>query len=423
MKQFFKSYKASIILLASVIIGGIIGAVIGPRASVLEPLGKLFLNFMFTLIVPLVFFSVSSAVSNMGEMKRFWKIIGSVVIVFVATSLIASIVGLTGAFAFNPVKGMDIDIVKRLISQTVETSKDVQNTGFLQQIVNTVTVGDFSDLFTRKNMLQIIVFALIFGISTASLGEKAEPVAKFLNAGTKVMMKMVNIIMYYAPIGLGAYFASVVGQLGPQIVEGYLKVFLLYLALTGVYYFGMFTIYAFTAGGGEGIRNFWRNALPPSITAIATCSSAACIPVNLDAVKKMGVPGDIAETVVPLGANTHKDGSVIGGVLKIVFLYGLFGRDMNSIGAIFGIIIVSFLVGAVMGAIPGGGSIGEMLIVSLYGFPPAALPIIMIIGTIIDAPATLLNSTSNTVSSMLVARLVEGRREKAEEEKLKVVNA
>jgi Na+/H+-dicarboxylate symporter len=415
MKSFLKSYRFSIILLLSVIIGGAVGAVMGPKATVLEPFGNLFLNLMFTIIVPLVFFSVSSAIANMSGMKRLWKIMISIVIVFTSTALVAGVIGLTGAYIFNPTKGMDSGLMQKLLSQTVEASKDAEKVNLLQQLINTVTVSDFSALFSRKSMLQIIVFSLLFGISVATIKEKAEPIAKFLEAGTHVMMKMVNIIMYYAPIGLGCYFASVIGQLGTQILEGYLKVFLLYLALTGVYYFGMFTVYAYIAGKKEGVVTFWKNALAPSVTALATCSSAACIPVNLASVKKMGVPDDIAETVVPLGANTHKDGSVIGGVLKIVFLFGLFGKDMNSAIAILGIIVVSFLVGAVMGAIPGGGMIGEMLILSVYGFPPEALPIIAVISTIIDAPATLLNSTGNTVCSMMVARLVEGRGIKSAE--------
>ncbi len=123
----------------------------------------------------------------------------------------------------------------------------------------------------------------------------------------------------------------------------------------------------------------------------------------------MGVPLDIAETVIPLGANTHKDGSVIGGILKIVFLFSLFGKDMTSATSILSILGVAFLVGAVMGAIPGGGMIGEMLIITIYGFSPEVLPIIAVISTIIDAPATLLNSTGNTVTAMLVTRFTEGK--------------
>ena len=123
----------------------------------------------------------------------------------------------------------------------------------------------------------------------------------------------------------------------------------------------------------------------------------------------MGVPEDIAETVIPLGANVHKDGSVVTGVLKIAFLLGLLGTNMNTIPMMLAILGVAFINGAVMGAIPGGGFMSEMLIVSAFGIDPALLPIIVVIGTILDAPATLLNSTENTVCAMLVARLVEGK--------------
>lgn len=407
--KLLKGYKSSIILLGSVIIGGMVGSIMGEKASVLQPLGDLFLNLMFTIIVPLVFFSVTSAIANMGSMKRLGKILMSVVLVFTFTAFVAAIIGLTGALIVNPTKGVDHGTIQKVIVEAGNNVQKTENTTLAGQLVNTFTVSDFSMLFSRKNMLQLIIFSLMFGISTIIAGEKAKPIAKLLDAGTNVMMKMVKIIMYYAPIGLGCYFASVIGQLGSQILQGYIRVFILYLVIAVVYYFGIFTFYAFLAGGKAGIRSFWKNAAPPSITAIATCSSAACIPVNLEYAKNMGVTEDIAETVIPLGANTHKDGSVIGGVFKIVFLLGLFGKDMTSFKTIIGIICISYLVGAVMGAIPGGGMIGEMLIISVYGFPPEVLPIIAVISTIIDAPATLLNSTGNTVCAMLVTRLVEGK--------------
>lgn len=410
MKLFFRNHKSSIILLCSMLIGGITGAIMGPEASVLEPLGDLFINLMFTVIVPLVFFSVSSAIANMSGIKRLGKIIGTVFLVFTCTALIAATVGLAGALISNPAQGVDHGAVQGLIKQAGDASSQSQHPGFLKQLVNTFTVSDFTALFSRKNMLQLIVFSVLFGVATALVGEKATPIAKFLEAGSSVVMKIVSIIMYYAPVGLGCYFASVIGQLGAQIVGGYLRVFLLYLGLSATYYFGFFTIYSFVSGNKIGVKLFWKNAVLPSITALATCSSAACIPVNLESAKKIGVPSDIAETVIPLGANTHKDGSVFGGVMKIVFLFGLFGKDMKSASAILGIIFVSFLVGAVMGAIPGGGMIGETLIISIYGFSPEVLPIIAVISTIIDAPATLLNSTGNVVCAMLVTRFVEGKK-------------
>ena len=409
MKSFFKNYRFTIILLGAIVIGGAAGLIFGTKTAVVKPFGDLFLNLMFMIIVPLVFFSIASAIANMHEMKRLGKIMGSILLVFLATALVAAVLGLIGASIIHPIQSADIGAIKKVMTDAAVDAKQ-EHVPVLSQLVNTFTVSDFNLLLSRSNMLQLIVFALLFGVSTALVGEKGKPVANFLSSATTVIMKMVGIVMYYAPIGLGCYFAAVIGELGPQILEGYARSFVLYLILTVIYYFGFFTLYAFLAGGRDGVKIFWKNAITPSVTAIATCSSAACIPVNLAAVRKMGVSQDIAETIIPLGANTHKDGSVFGGVLKIVFLFALFGKDMTSISSILSILGVAFLVGAVMGAIPGGGMIGEMLIISVYGFPPETLPIIAVISTIIDAPATLLNSTGNTVTALMVTRLVEGKK-------------
>ena len=411
MKNFLKNYKMSLVLLLSIVLGGIIGIVLGPKATVLEPFGQIFINLMFTIIVPLVFFSVTSAIANMSGMNRLGKIMINVAIVFVVTALISGVLAIVGALIFNPTKGLDSQAIKTILSNAGGGSgTETEAMSLSKRLVNTITVGDFSGLFSKGNMLQIIVFSVLFGISTALVGEKGKVVKSILNSATAIMMKMVSLIMYYAPIGLGCYFASVVGQLGTQILQGYLKAFLLYLGLSVIYYFIFFSVYSYLSAGKMGFRAFWKNAILPTVTALATCSSAASIPVNLEATKKIGVPIDIAETVIPLGVNTHKDGSVIGGVLKIVFLFGLFGKDISSIQSLLSILAVSFLVGAVMGAIPGGGMIGEMLIISVYGFPPESLPIIAVISTIIDAPATVLNSTGNTVCAMLISRLVDGRK-------------
>lgn len=407
MKNFFRNYKSSLILLGAILIGGIVGVFLGPKAKILKPFGDLFLNLLFMSLVPLVFFSVSSAIANMNTMKRLGKIMGNIVIVFLSTALIAALIGILGAIILNPTKGLDSSMFSSIIGsgEVVEAEK----ISFLDQIVKTVTVNDFNMLFSKSNMLQLIVFAVLFGLATAMSGEKAKGIAKFVEEGSQVIGNIIKIIMYYAPIGLGCYFASVIGELGTQILSGYVSAFLLYLGITVIYYFGFYTLYAYLAGGKDGIKIFWKNAVGPTVTAIATCSSAACIPVNLVSAKNMGVPGDIAETVVPLGANIHKDGSVIGGVLKITFLMGIFGMDITNPSTLLSIVVVSFLVGAVVGAIPGGGVIGEMLILSIFGFSPEMLPIITVLGTVIDAPATLLNSAGNTVCAMMVARLVEGK--------------
>lgn len=407
MGKVWQQYKASVLLLGGLIIGGIAGVVFGEKATVVQPLGDLFLNLMFVMLVPLVFFSISSAIANMNGMKRLGKIMGSTFFIFFATALVAAVVGYIGVVLYNPIKGIDVDSVKALMG-TPEASSTA-DMGLLERIVNTLTVPDFHLLLSKSNMLQLIVFSILVGVSTSMADEAGKPVAKLLASGNAVMMKMVSVIMYYAPIGLGCYFASVIGTLGSKILGGYARSMILYVVIAIIYYLLFFSMYAFIAGGKAGLKIYWRNIAPPSITAIATCSSAASIPVNLEYAKKMGITPDIAETVIPLGANTHKDGSVIGGVIKIAFLFGIFGKEMTTPSAMVTVILGAFLVGAVMGAIPGGGMIAEMLIVNIFGFPLEAVPVIVIISTIIDMPATLINSSGNLASGMLVTRIVEGK--------------
>jgi Na+/H+-dicarboxylate symporter len=405
MTSFLQQSKSTLTLLMGVIIGGIIGLLFGEQATVLEPLGELFLNLMFVIIVPLVFLSISAAIASMNHMARLGHIMRTVFFVFVSTALLAALIGYVGVSLYDPFQGLDAKIMLANLPPPPEANA----TSLGQLLVNTLTVSDFLKLFTKSSLLALIVFAVLLGLATAMAGEQGKPVAALLQSGNAVILKMIGLIMKVAPIGLGAYFAATVGHLGPQIVHGYVHAFVLYLILTVVYFFGANSLYAFIAGGRLGLTTFWGHVLTPAMTAIATSSSAACIPINLIAAKKMGVPDDIAKTVIPLGANTHKDGSVIGGIIKIAFLMALFQQDISQPTTMLAMIAVAFLVGAVMGAIPGGGSAAELMICAMFGFSPEMVGTIMIISTIIDIPATLLNSTGNTVCAMLVTRFVEGK--------------
>lgn len=406
--KILKNYKSSLFLIVSVIIGGIIGLIMGERASIFAPLGTIFLNLIFTILIPLVFFSISSAIANMDSSKKLGKILGITIVVFACTAIISGVIGVASFKVFNPAQGLSSSMFTELMNSTQVVSGE--QVGFLEKIVSSITVGDFSQLLSRSNLLALIIFSMLIGFGTMIAKEEGKAFSNFLNSGAIVVNKVINIIMYYAPIGLAAYFANVVGQLGSQILGGYAKVFILYLIVSIVYFIMFFTLYAYIAGGKEGIKAFWRNSTGPSVTALATCSSAACIPVNIEAAKNMGVSSSLANIVMPLGVNIHKDGSVIGGIYKIMFLFAIFGRDTNSMGTLTIIFMVGLLVGAVVGAIPVGGSIGEMLILSIFGFPPEALAIMLVIATIIDAPATLLNSAGNTVCTMVISKFTKKKK-------------
>lgn len=406
MKGFWDKYKDTIVLLGSILIGGIAGLLFGEKADVVKPLGDIFLNLMYMILVPLIFFSISSAIGQMKAQKRLGKIIIGALIVFLFTSFVSAIVGYIGVSLVNPVKGIDPNQIKSLMGNVEEQAT---NQSMMERVVHLFTVSEFSDLLLKEHMLPLILMSVLIGLATSAVGETGKVFADFLSAGNAVMMKLVRFIMYYAPIGLGCYFATVIGNLGGEIIGGYAKTFILYICMTIFYFVFVMSAYAFIAAGKDGLRYFWKNISAPAVTAIATCSSAASIPVNIEYTKKMGVPADIVDTIIPLGANTHKDGSVIGGVLKIVFLFHLFNKPIDSLYTVMVIILGAFFVGVVMGSIPGGGMIAETLIVMLFGFPVQAIPLIIIIGTIIDMPATLLNSSCNTVTAMMVARFVEGK--------------
>jgi Na+/H+-dicarboxylate symporter len=264
-------------------------------------------------------------------------------------------------------------------------------------------------LLSKNNMLALILFAILTGLATSSAGEKGKAFAAFLTSANEVMMKLISFVMYYAPIGLCAYFAYLTGVFGPQLVGSYARAMALYYPVAIAYFAFAFTAYAFIAGGASGVRRFWGNIIPPSLTALATGSSMAAIPSNLQAADAIGVPRDISEVVIPVGATIHMEGSCLAAVLKIAFLFGMYRMPFSGIEPVVTALGIALLTGVVVSGIPGGGTIGELLILSLYGFPPEALPLITMIGTLVDAPATMINAVGDNVSGMLVARLLGGR--------------
>lgn len=395
-----KAYRFPLILLASIVVGSISGFILGPKAEVVKPLGDIFLNLMFMIVVPLVFVTISSSIAQMTSLKRLGKILGMMLVVFAVTGLIASVFMLTSVNLFNPAEGVDIALEKPEKTESINPS---------QQIVEALTAPDFRDLLSKENMLALILFAMLFGIAASMSGEAGQKVAKGLSALAEVLLKLVGIIMWYAPIGLGAYFASLIGVFGPQLIGSYAKAVLVYYPTAILYFTVFFTLYAFVAGGKKAVRKYWSAILTPAATSLATGSSLASIPVNLEASKKIGVSRDIREVVVPVGASIHMDGSCLSAILKISFLFGLFQIPFQGMSTYLTAILIALLSGMVMSGVPGGGFIGEMLIMTLYGFPPEALPILAVLGTVVDPPATMVNSTGDTVSGMLLSRLIEGK--------------
>ncbi len=408
MKKLFSNYKSTIILVLAIIIGGIVGAIFGEKTKVLSPFGDVFLNLLLVIIIPLVFLTLSTSVAKMKEKKRLGKIMRTIVLIFVLTSLVAAIFGIISTSTVSLVNKSSKAEIESALS--IEDTQEDVSVNVLEKTAQLVTVDDFNKLLSKENIIALVCFSILFGLAIRRSGEKGEKALEVLCSFNDVVLKFVELIMLYAPIGIGCYFAVLVGTLGASIAAAYLKTFVVYLLVALVFYFVIYTFYAYLAGGKKGAKVFWKNILPTTFTSLATCSSAACIPVNVTVAKNIGVSDDIAETLIPMGTSFHKDGSIIGSVFKIMFLVYLFEGGIGGTDMILKVIGIALLATLLVTAVPiGGGTISESLIISLLGYSMSCLPILTIIATIIDAPATVLNVVGDTSSSMLVSRIVDGK--------------
>ncbi len=407
MNRFFlKNYGQTLLLLLGVGLGALCGALFGPKSSVVKPVGDIFLNLTFVLVVPLVFFSIASSMYRMTRERKVGSVLGWSLLVFLVTSVVAGTLTWLVCEFWNPLGGFATKIPPE---RTGVGGLVIGGNSVAKTVVNMFTVDDFTKLLSHTNLLPLIVFSGFLGIATALAGEKGEPFAKFLHSGMDVVAETMRLLMYAAPLCLGCYFADLTGKMGGQIAGGYLNTLLIFLAVTVVIFFVVNTAYMSILGGKDAVKGYWNSIPSPSLLAISTCSSAATIPESIQAAKKMNIDDTVAESVIPIGINIHKDGSVIAGVLRIVFTVAFFGLSGYGCFEVVGIAILTSLV---VGAIPVGGMTAEILACSFLGIEPGFAATLLVISTLVDIPATLLNTTDNVVAAAWVDRLCRMREEK-----------
>jgi len=401
MSNYFKNYSGITWLLTGITLGSICGIVFGKQAEILKPIGDIFLNLLFVAVIPLVFFVISSAIANIQAGQKLNRILTIMCLVFLGTLILAALLTITAVTLF-PVH----QEVAKIVLPTLEEANGKLSGDSITQLF---TTGEFYLLLSRKNMLALIIIAILVGFGTLKSGEQGIVFKNFLNSANEVFKNVFIIIMKAGPVGLGAYFAYQVAVFGPELFGTYAHILGIGYGVSIFYYIIFFSLYAFIAGGVKGIRRYWQNNIVPSVTAVATCSSIATLPANLAAAKKMGISDVVASITIPLGSTLHKDGSSISSILKMTVVFAMFGKSFNSAEVILLSLGITVLVSVVEGGIPNGGYIGELLFISAYGFPPEALPPAIIIGTLIDPVATLLNATGDTAAAMVINRFAAVR--------------
>ncbi|WP_440515064.1 dicarboxylate/amino acid:cation symporter [Serratia sarumanii] len=386
-----KPYKSSLVLLIALIVGGSFGLSLPEIAKILHPVGQIFLNFLFMIIVPLVAISVMSSIAGMTDLKRLGRIMSIVLIISIVMAAIPSM-GIIGmSLWYNPAQGVTIDL-----SESVKTSSNLD-------FVSMITTNDFVGLFTKVNILAIIVMSVIAGIAIGGSGDSGKRITLFLNDANNVIMKIVGIIMKAAPLGLGCYFASTMASQDPTIVATFARAIFMFIVATALYYVVGSTFYSWIGGGTSAVKAFWKNVIPPSATALGTCSSLATLPVTLRAAKNMGINNEVADVSIPLLANLNKGGVAMIAALKVVFIYTILGLPF-TLEVFFLTVLIAVLSAIIVGGVPGGAFLGEIFIVTTLGLPIEAIPILVILGTITDAPATLINVVHDLNAAQIIDR-------------------
>ena len=400
MKKFLKNYWFILCMLGGIVAGCLVGAFAPAFGLKIEFLGTVFINMMFCVVVPMVFCSISSAIANMKSAKRAGKIMGTTVITFLTTAAIAGVLMYIVCRIFPLVNGQ----------YTVTEGEIGETLGVQDMIVNFFTKPDFTELLSRRAILPLIVAAILFGFGIQMAGGPETKTAKLLEDITNCIMKTVKLITYYAPIGFFGFFAYLVATYGPTLIGDYSRTLIIYYIMSFAYMFIFFPLYARFGGGKGGAKVMFSKLFRPAAVSFGTCSSVATIPTNMEVAEETGISKDVTDIVLPLGATRHMDGSAMSAIIKVAFLFGIFGMDFSTGKAILAIIVAVFS-SVAMSGIPGGGGTGELVICTIF-FPDqlaVAYPIALAIGNLIDPPATMINAAGDYVVSFIVARYVDGK--------------
>ena len=321
--------------------------------------------------------------------------------VFVVTAFVAAVL-MYGVVRLIPLVKGDYPVMEETVSQSLRIG---------DLVVNFFTKPDFYELLSRKAILPLIVFAVLCGFGIQLSGGRETHTAKLLNDVTACIMKVVKLVSYYAPIGFFGFFASLVAAFGPEMIGDYGRTLLIYYGICFAYVLIFFPLYARFGGGKGGVKTLFRHLLRPAAVAFGTCSSVATIPTNLEAAEDTGISREVSDIVMPLGATMHMDGSAMSAIVKVAFLFGIFGRDFGSWEAILAILVAVFS-SVAMSGIPGGGGTGELVLCTVF-FPEQmaiAYPIAIALGNLVDPPATMVNAAGDYAVSYIVERFVTGKQ-------------
>jgi Na+/H+-dicarboxylate symporter len=380
------------------VLGIIAGAILGPNAENLKPIGTLFINAITMLFVPLIFCSVIVGVTSMQDMRKLGRISVRSIVLYLLSTAVAITIGLTMASVIAPGEGLNMT---KATSQATDIEAPLLITTLLNIIPKNL-VGALSS----GNALQIIFFALSLGISLTLIGDKAKPVIVLFNSLAEAMYKLTEIVMVFAPYGVFGLMSWVVGKYDSDILWPLAKLIgLVYVGAiihVAIVYPGMIKII-----GGLSPARYFKGIVNPAAVAFATASSSGTLPVTLKATQEeLGVSRRISSFILSVGATVNKDGTALYQGICVLFIAQAFGVDLSASDYLL-IIVTSTLASIATAGVPGAGLIMLSAVLTTVGLPLEGLAIIAGIDRILDMART----SVNVCGDMMVATLI-GKSEK-----------
>lgn len=375
------------------LLGIVVGWVAGPKAEILQPLGDVFIRLLRMLIVPLVFFTLSSGVTKMGSPSNLRRVGGFVVTYYLLSSLLAAAVGCAVALVIRP--GIGAEGILGTVGEIKAASYSA-----VASILNWIPTNPV-EAMANANMLQIIFFSLIVGIALLLLDKKTENFRRFLQEGAEVMIQITDFVMKFAPYGIFALVAVLVGSIGDKMMSAVLKFILADYIAVGIVLLVIYPpILRFFS---VPVLRFFRHIFPAMLVAATTTSSAATLPVSMQvAEEKLGLPEPIYGFALPLGNTVNMNGMAVAIGVIAVFALDLFQVSITP-GLLFQIVYLGLLLSIGAAGVKGAGIVMSTVLLETLGLPLSLIPILAAIWPIIDIAHTTANITGDLVGSTVCA--------------------
>ncbi len=399
MNNFYKKWRNVHLFTRTLIgfgIGVALGVLLGPQASVFEFIGTILLRLINMVVAPLVLCLLICAVTDINDYRTLGKIGVKTIVIFLLTTGFAVIVGMFFALTFKVGKGVVIT------TEVLDAATDVTVPSFIDTLINIIPNNLFKAL-NESNLLQIIFFALIFGLALNKLKEKGILVKKVVCGCRDVMMSITNMVLEITPFGVMGIMANVVGKYGIEILLPYGKVIL--VTFLACIFFSLFIHGVIMAHflGKISVWRFFFEMKDAILFVVSTCSSLATIPLTLAGTKRLGVSDKVSNFVIPFGAVVNMDGTAIYEVIAVIFAAQIYGIEL-SITQLFLILLSATVASIGTAGIPGSGLVMLTIVLNVAGLPMEALGLLAGIDRILNMARVGTNIIGDTATAVVVAK-------------------